>query len=97
MLGMLEDLVFGLFVHLSSTVGLLSDEECYFVYLSFKFRSLFITVVIREIKGLINDLKSLRKEDSFRDSMSGSVGGELEEGFEELVEGLVGFTLAAWA
>lgn len=95
MLGMLGVLVFGLLVHLSSTVGLLTGEECYFVYLSLEFRSLFITVVRREIKGLIRDLKSSRKEDSFRDSVSGSVGGELVEGFEELVGGLVGFTLAA--
>lgn len=62
---MLGVLVFGLLVHLSSIVGLISGEECYFVYLTFEFRSLFITVVRREIKGLINDFKVIKKGGKF--------------------------------
>lgn len=41
-------------------------------------------------------LKSSRKEESFSDSVFGSVGRKLEKGFEELVGALIGLMLAVW-
>jgi len=59
---MLEVLIFDVIVHLRSREGLISGGEYYFVYLTLEFRSLFMTVIRREIKGLINDLKLSRRK-----------------------------------
>lgn len=65
------------------------DDEYYFVYLSMEVRSLFMTVVKREIKGFIRDLNSSRKEVRLRVNNS-----ESEEGGQ--VEELAEFTFVAW-
>jgi len=62
---MLEVLVFDVLVHLRSR-GFISDDECYFVYLTLEFRGLFITVVRREIKGVNYGFKIVEEGREFK-------------------------------
>jgi hypothetical protein len=87
---MLEVLVFYVLISLHSIDGLILGDECYIVYLILELRSLSMTIVKREIYGLINILNSPRKEESFIDIISKS----FEEGLGEIY---FGFTFAIWA